>query len=45
LRTLDHLTAKVYYMISVVYEKNGILSKVRPMMFDAYKSASLRGDA
>lgn len=44
LRTLDYLVAKAMYMISITYEKSGLLSKVRPMMFDAYKTCSLRND-
>lgn len=42
LRTLDHLGAKSMYLIALAYEKNGLLSQVRPMMFEAYKASSLR---
>jgi hypothetical protein len=44
LRTLDHLAAKSLYLYSVVYEKLKILDKIRPIMFEAYKAASLRHD-
>jgi hypothetical protein len=44
LRTLDHLAAKSLYLYSVVYEKLKLLHTIRPMMFEAYKSASLRHD-
>ena len=42
LRTLDHLSAKALYMVAVAYERSGLLDKVRPMMFDAYKNSCLR---
>ena len=42
LRTLDHLSAKSMFLISVVYEKLGKLTTVRPIMFDAYKASCLR---
>lgn len=44
LRTLDHLSAKALYFVSVVYEKLGLLSEIRPMMFEAYKISCLRHD-
>jgi hypothetical protein len=44
LRTLDHLIAKALYLISLAYEKKGLLAEVRPVMFEAYKSACLRHD-
>lgn len=42
LRTLDPLAAKALYLISVVYEKEGKLSEIRPLMFEAYKTSCLR---
>ena len=44
LRTLDHLAAKSLYLYAVVFEKLNLLGKIRPIMFDAYKAASLRHD-
>ena len=44
LRTLDYLCAKALYMISIIYEKNGLLNKIRPMMFESHKNSSLRQD-
>lgn len=44
LRTLDSLAAKALYLISVVYEKQGKLPDIRPMMFEAYKTSCLRHD-
>lgn len=44
LRTLDHLAAKSLYLYSVVYEKLKLLDKIRPIMFEAYKTACLRQD-
>lgn len=44
LRTLDHLAAKSLYLYSVVYEKQKLLDKIRPIMFEAYKTACLRQD-
>jgi len=32
------------YLIAIAYEKKGLLSQVRPIMFDAYKSSCLRHD-
>lgn len=32
------------YLIALAYEKSGLLSQIRPKMFDAYKSACLRHD-
>ena len=43
-RTLDHLAAKSLYLYSVVYEKHKMLDQIRPLMFEAYKTASLRHD-
>jgi len=40
-RTMDAFTAKAIYFISVAYEKMGILTKIRPMMFEAYKDCCL----
>ena len=44
LRTLDHLGAKAMYFIALAYEKLGMLSQVRQLMFDSYKTSSLRKD-
>ena len=44
IRTMDHLTAKSMYLIGLAYEKKGALSSCLPLMFEAYKSASLRLD-
>jgi len=44
LRTLDHLGAKAMYFIAVANEKMDLLSQVRPLMFDSYKTACLRKD-
>ena len=44
LRTLDHFAAKSLYLYAVVFEKLSLLGKIRPLMFDAYKAASLRHD-
>lgn len=44
LRTLDHLGAKAMYMIGIIYERNGLLDKIRALMFDAFKNSSLRQD-
>lgn len=44
LRTLDHLGAKAYYLISVASEKMNELSQVRSTMFDLHKTACLRKD-
>lgn len=44
LRTLDHLGAKAMYFIAIANEKQGQLAQVRPLMFDSYKTASLRKD-
>lgn len=43
-RTLDHLSAKAYYFMSIAYEKNGQLAQLRPLMFEAYKSSCLHLD-
>lgn len=43
-RTLDHLSAKAVYFISVAYEKKGLLPDLRPAAFDAYKNACLHHD-
>jgi 26S proteasome regulatory subunit N3 len=32
------------YLIGIAYEKVGLLSQIRPLMFEAYKSATLRHD-
>jgi len=45
LRTLDHLQAKAMYLIAVVYERQGKLSEIRPLIFEAYKSACLKHDS
>ena len=44
LRTMDYFAAKSLYLIGLAYEKNGVLTSVQPMMFEAFKSASLRLD-
>ncbi|CDW73499.1 probable 26s proteasome non-atpase regulatory subunit 3-like [Stylonychia lemnae] len=44
LRTLDHLAAKSLYLYSVIYEKLKSLHQIRPVMFEAYKTACLRSD-
>ena len=41
LRTIDSFAAKAIYFISVAYEKLGILSTIRPLMFEAYKDCCL----
>lgn len=41
-RTLDHLGAKSMYFIGIAYEKMGLLSEIRPILFDAYKMACLQ---
>lgn len=43
-RTLDHLGAKAMYFISVAYEKLGLLTQIRPIIFDAYKNCCLHHD-
>ena len=32
------------YLIAVVYERKGELQSIRPLMFEAYKSACLKHD-
>jgi len=44
LRTLDHLGAKAMYFIALANEKLGMLSQVRQLMFESYKTSSLRKD-
>ena len=44
MRTLDHLSAKALYLVAVAYERSGLLHKIRPMMFDAYKNSCLKSD-
>jgi 26S proteasome regulatory subunit N3 len=44
LRTLDNLAAKAFYMIAVVYEKQGKLHEIRPFMFEVYKTCCLKHD-
>lgn len=44
LRTIDSLSAKLMYLIALAYEKQGMLSDVRVMMFEAYKASCLRHD-
>lgn len=44
-RTMDAFTAKAIYFISVAYEKLGILTQIRPMMFEAYKDCCLHQNA
>jgi len=43
-RTLDHFSAKAIYFISVVYEKIGQLTKIRPALFSSYKNSCLVHD-
>ena len=43
-RTLDHFKAKAIYFISVVYEKIGQLTKIRPELFSSYKNSCLVHD-
>ena len=45
LRTIDALAAKAMYLMSVIYEKKGELSTLRPKIFDAYKSSCLKHDS
>ena len=44
LRTLDHLGAKAMYFMAIAYEKMGLLSQVRQIMFESFKTACLRQD-
>lgn len=44
-RTMDSFNAKAIYFISVAYEKLGILTQIRPMMFEAYKDCCLHQNA
>ena len=41
LRTIDSFAAKAIYFISVAYEKLGILTQIRPLIFEAYKNCCL----
>ena len=41
MRTIDSFSAKAIYFISVAYEKLGILSTIRPLIFEAYKDCCL----
>ena len=41
LRTIDAFAAKAIYFISVAYEKLGILTQIRPLIFEAYKNCCL----
>ena len=38
---MDSFTAKAIYFISIAYEKLGILTQLRPLMFEAYKDCCL----
>jgi len=40
-RTMDGFTAKAIYFISIAYEKLGLLSQIRPLIFEAYKDCCL----
>lgn len=44
-RTMDSFNAKAIYFISVAYEKLGILTQIRPLMFEAYKDCCLHQNA
>ena len=41
MRTLDSFTAKAIYFISIAYEKQNILTQLRPLIFEAYKDFCL----
>ena len=41
LRTIDSFAAKAIYFISIAYEKQGLLTQLRPFMFEAYKDCCL----
>jgi 26S proteasome regulatory subunit N3 len=43
-RTMDFLAAKAYYFAAVAYEKLGLLSELRPTLFEIYKSCCLHLD-
>lgn len=43
-RTLDHITAKAIYFVSVAYEKKKLLVDLRPHVFDAYKDFCLHSN-
>ena len=43
-RTMDHLTAKAIYFVSVAYEKKKLLVDLRPHVFDAYKDFCLHSN-
>ena len=40
-RTMDSFAAKAIYFISVAYEKKGILTQIRPLIFESYKDCCL----
>ena len=41
MRTIDHFAAKAVYFIAVAYEKLGLLTSIRPLVFQAYKECCL----
>lgn len=43
-RTLDHIGAKAFYFLALAYEKQGLLTQIRPLIFDAYKTSCLNKD-
>lgn len=40
-RTMDTFSAKAIYFISIAYEKLGILTQIRPLIFESYKDCCL----
>lgn len=40
-RTMDTFSAKAIYFISIAYEKLGILTQIRPHIFESYKDCCL----
>ena len=40
-RTIDTFSAKAIYFVSVAYEKQGLLTQLRPLVFEAYKDCCL----
>merc|ERR1712113_526403 len=44
-RTLDVLSARAYFHLSLAYQREGRLAEIRPELLGAYRTACLRHDA